>query len=194
MPAVVVLVFVTLIILRVVACCLKGIQFARSLWQRWPLSTASMPDPLAVDLDRVTVQHTGSASDGYGLKRWPWRNQIHPRSQRRAKRDMVEGQQPFKQGHREANADRTRTSRLGDPDFEGIPYNAQLSWVRAYQSSASFLPASNSATIAHALPPLSQALDGSADAHRNRVIDANGIVLAHVYGQPDGGLRSRTPG
>ena len=40
----------------------------------------------------------------------------------------------------------------------------------------------------HAYAPLSQALVGRADAQRNRVIDANGVVLAHVYGQPDGAI------
>jgi hypothetical protein len=48
----------------------------------------------------------------------------------------------------------------------------------------------NSAILGHALAPLSQALDSRADTERSgyRVLDANGIILAHVYGQPDGAL------
>jgi hypothetical protein len=49
-------------------------------------------------------------------------------------------------------------------------------------------PASNSATLGHALTPISQALVGGTDAHGHRVSDANGMVLAHVYGQPDGAV------
>ena len=42
--------------------------------------------------------------------------------------------------------------------------------------------------LGHSLAPLSQALVGRTDAQWIPVIDANGIVLAHVYGQPDGAI------
>jgi hypothetical protein len=45
-----------------------------------------------------------------------------------------------------------------------------------------FPPPNNSATIGHALAPFSQALDCRTDTQWNRVLDANGVVLARSDG------------
>ena len=64
-------------------------------------------------------------------------------------------------------------------------------WHQSLQAIFLFLPFSvdhNSATLGHAVASLSQALVRKSIPSGYRVLDANGFVLPHVYGQPDGAI------
>src|SRR5262245_23296107 len=59
---------------------------------------------------------------------------------------------------------------------------------RPFSANAPFSPVDNSARLGHALAPFPKPWTVEPIPSGFQVLDAYGIVLAHVYGQPDGAL------
>jgi hypothetical protein len=92
-----------------------------------------------------------------------------------------------------------RINRYAEPLIGNILHQRQAhllavsQWRCLCRSPREGWAAGASATLNHALAALSEALDGRTDTQQVSSPQCHSIVLAHVYGQPDGAIAVSDP-